>query len=60
MKIYSRWGTLVYESKIPTFEWSGTNKSGGDVPNGTYFVLVSGIYGSEVVTLDQRTVTVLR
>ncbi|MBL4668787.1 MAG: gliding motility-associated C-terminal domain-containing protein [Flavobacteriales bacterium] len=60
VKIYSRWGTLVYESKIPTFEWSGTNKSGGDVPNGTYFVLVSGIYGSEVVTLDQRTVTVLR
>ncbi len=60
VEIFNRWGTSVFKSEEPTFEWSGTNKGGGDVPAGTYFVLVSGIYGSEPVTLDQRSVTVIR
>lgn len=61
VQIFNRWGLLVFESETnPIFEWDGKNKGGGDVPSGTYFVLIHGIYGSETVTLDQRTVTVLR
>ncbi|MBL4594754.1 MAG: gliding motility-associated C-terminal domain-containing protein, partial [Flavobacteriales bacterium] len=60
VEIYNRWGLLIYESsEYPEFEWDGTNKSGTKVPAGTYFVLVSGTYGNETVTLDQRSVTVL-
>ena len=60
VEIFNRWGLKVYETDFPDFEWDGTNKGGGDVPDGTYFVLVHGIYGNETVTLDQRMVTVLR
>ena len=60
VEIFNRWGTKVYEGDNPEFTWDGTNKGGGDVPAGTYFVLIHGIYGSEIITLDQRTVTVLR
>ncbi len=63
VQIFNRWGILIYENENltdPTFQWDGKNKSGNDVPAGTYFVLVQGIYGSEEVLLDQRSVTVLR
>lgn len=60
VQIYNRWGLLVFESaEYPEFEWDGTNKGGSKVSAGTYFVLVSGIFGEETVTLDQRSVTVL-
>ena len=61
VQIFNRWGTLVFESETnPIFEWDGTNKGGSNVANGTYFILIHGIYGNETITLDQRTVTVLR
>lgn len=60
VQVFNRWGTLVYESTdYPDFQWDGTNKSGGKVTPGTYFVLISGTYGSEKITLGQRSVTVL-
>ncbi len=61
IQIFNRWGLLIYESlEYPEFQWNGTNKSGNDAPAGTYFVLVTGTYGNETVTLDQRSVTILR
>jgi gliding motility-associated-like protein len=60
VEIFNRWGLQVYESVEPTFEWDGTNKNGKDVPAGTYFVLVKGIFGSEVIEIEKRTVTLMR
>ncbi len=61
VKIFNRWGMLVYESEVfPEFEWDGTFKGGGNVPDGTYFVLLEGVYGNEPVVLSKRTVTILR
>ena len=60
IEIFNRWGQSIFTSDEPTFKWYGTNKGGGDVPAGTYFVLVTGVYGDEPVTLDQRSVTVIR
>ena len=60
VEIFNRWGNKVYDGDNPEFTWDGTYKGGGDVPAGTYFILIHGIYGNETVTLDQRTVTVLR
>ena len=60
VQIFNRWGLLVFESdQNPTFAWDGSNKGGSKVAAGTYFVLVSGTYGNEVVKLAQRTVTVI-
>ncbi len=37
--IYNRWGKIVYEQNnyLNEMKWSGTNKSGRDLPVGTYF-----------------------
>ena len=61
VQIFNRWGILIYENNdYPEFQWDGKNKNGNDVPAGTYFVLIHGTYGNETVTLDQRTVTIMR
>lgn len=46
VKIYNRWGLMVYESNDPYFKWDGKNKSGKDCTAGTYLILVEGFYGS--------------
>jgi len=38
LKIYNRWGELVFESTDPATTWNGkVNNSGNDCPDGTYF-----------------------
>ncbi len=60
VQIFNRWGALVFENNdFPEFQWDGTNKGGGKVSPGTYFVVITGTYGSETITLGQRSITVL-
>lgn len=59
VEIYNRWGINVYDSEDPNFVWDGKNNSGKKVPAGTYFVVIKGIYGSEEIIIEKRTVTVL-
>jgi gliding motility-associated-like protein len=59
IKIYSRWGQLVYESQEnPEFQWDGTGKMGEKVATGTYFVIINGFYGGQEITLNRQTVTI--
>ena len=38
MKIYNRWGQLVYETSNPNIEWNGTDqKSGKELSEGVYY-----------------------
>ena len=37
IKIFNRWGDVVFESTDPKFTWDGKNKNGTDVAEGTYF-----------------------
>ncbi len=38
MKIYNRWGALIFETTDPAIKWNGKkNNEGADVPEGTYF-----------------------
>ena len=38
LKIYNRWGQLVYESKNPFFQWDGTRLDNKEsVPEGVYY-----------------------
>ncbi|HSO88921.1 MAG TPA: PKD domain-containing protein [Draconibacterium sp.] len=36
LKIYNRWGDLVFESNSLFYPWDGTLKNGGDAPMGNY------------------------
>jgi gliding motility-associated-like protein len=46
IKIYNRWGQLIYESTDPFFKWNGQNKQGKTVPDGTYyFIAESTLHG---------------
>lgn len=37
MKIFNRWGNLVYETTDPNINWDGTNMSGDELTDGVYF-----------------------
>ena len=37
LTIYNRWGNVVYEKQRYLNDWSGTNKNGEPLPDGTYF-----------------------
>jgi gliding motility-associated-like protein len=49
IKIFNRWGNIVFESTNPDFEWDGTNQTTRQpVPTGTYFYVAElGIPGGE-------------
>jgi len=59
VEIYSRWGTKVFESSVPTFNWDGKSTNGQKVSAGTYFIIIKGTFGNEVIDIEKRTVTVL-
>lgn len=40
VKIFNRWGLLVYESSEVAFKWNGTNKSGKPESDGVYYYVV--------------------
>jgi gliding motility-associated-like protein len=40
IKIFSRWGTTVFEANEPTFKWNGKDENGRDVPEGVYVYVV--------------------
>lgn len=39
LKIYNRWGQLVFETDNPDIDWDGRNLNGEDLPAGTYFYI---------------------
>ncbi len=40
LTIYNRWGQTVYENEDYNNEWDGKSRSGADLPDGTYFMVV--------------------
>lgn len=59
VQIYNRWGQLVYESSEVEFKWDGTNKNGKELPEGTYYVILTGVFGDKDVT-SQYPLTLFR
>jgi gliding motility-associated-like protein len=60
VEIFNRWGIKIYESVEPNFGWDGRTDGGEEVPVGTYFVVVKGMFGGELIEIEKRTVTMLR
>lgn len=46
IKIYNRWGQLIYTSDDPNFEWNGTTESGKECGEGAYLIIMDGTFGS--------------
>ena len=40
IKIYDRWGLVMFESSDPFFQWNGNNKHGAKCPDGVYYYTV--------------------
>ncbi len=36
-KVFNRWGEVIFETEDPAINWTGTNKSGQELPEGVYF-----------------------
>ncbi|MCE7926458.1 MAG: gliding motility-associated C-terminal domain-containing protein [Haliscomenobacteraceae bacterium CHB4] len=55
LTVYNRWGNVVYEKDHYDNSWNGVNKSGEDLPQGTYYFLLklhdSGVSMSGFVDL---------
>ena len=54
MRVINRWGSLVFEEANYRNDWEGTNKSGEDLPQGTYFVVFEALGESFSTYLDLR------
>ena len=39
IKIYNRWGELIFESTDPYFKWNGTNAQGKPMSDGVYYYI---------------------
>lgn len=50
IRVYNRWGQLVYKSEDAKFSWNGRDDSGNELSEGTYFVVLQGFYGGKEVT----------
>lgn len=41
VKIFNRWGAMMFESKAPQVAWDGTTTAGEDVSAGTYYFVLT-------------------
>ena len=47
IKVFNRWGNIVYEKDGYADEWYGENKVGDPLPDATYFVILNVVVGGK-------------
>ena len=53
IKIYSRWGILIYESTETAFKWNGNNQQGKTLADGVYYYIAElGLKSNETKSLS--------
>lgn len=60
IQIFDRWGSLLYRSNNPEFQWDGTNKQGQPCQQGVYVykIMIEG-YGRQKIE-KQGTITIVK
>jgi len=51
LKIFNRWGNLVYETADPSINWNGTNQNGKVLSNGVYFYTCA-VYQNDIAGVE--------
>ena len=51
IKVFNRWGNIVYQKNNYDNTWDGTNNSGDELPDATYFVIVMVDTADGAITL---------
>ena len=59
VRIYSRWGLLLFQSDDKDFRWDGTYQ-GNDVPEGVYVFVIDAVGENEQLIQRSGTVTLVR
>ncbi len=59
-QVYSRWGSLVFDSDVATEKWVGDNRGNGDAPSDVYTYVVKLTYGNGSSFSSSGEVTLLR
>ena len=59
LKIYNRWGQLVFESHDLNLGWNG-RRNGTDLPTGVYYWVLSGIDVNNAPLTRNGSITLLR
>ena len=59
MIIFNRWGNSVFESNDPSIGWDGRYR-GKDVPEGTYFYIISAVGADEQKYLHKGFIELVR
>lgn len=54
MKIYSRWGELVFETTDPYIEWTGKNQSNNNIVNPGVYYYVCDVYEKRISGVEPR------
>jgi len=54
LKIFNRWGGLVYETNDPDINWDGTNLEGKNLKDGVYFY-VCRVFETRVIGIVEQT-----
>ena len=60
IRIYNPGGALVYTSNDPDFNWNGTDRSGAQIPEGTYFYQIKAVGSDLQIHALKGSLTVLR
>lgn len=60
VRIFNRWGRLIYQSTDPNFRWDGNDPQGRAVPEGVYVIQLEARRFSGGVTRQTGTITLIR
>jgi gliding motility-associated-like protein len=60
IRVFSRWGTVIYEANEPGFEWDGKDLNGQDVPEGVYVYVIRFLDINGKTTEQTGTITLIR
>ncbi len=60
MKIYNRWGRLVFEWNVVNGKWDGKNTNGTESAEGVYFFIFKGTGFDKILYEEHGSVTLMR